>query len=162
MMNREAVIELLKQQNVSHEVIDHPAAYTIADMESFGLPRIDQIAKNLFIRDDKKRNYYLLTIQKDKSVNLKQLRTLLESRPLTFASEEDLLQLLGLTKGAVSPFGILNDKECTVKFILDEELHKSATVGVHPNENTATVWLAPEDLLGIVTAHGNEVSVITL
>lgn len=161
-MNREAVIELLKQQNVSHEVIDHPAAYTIADMESFELPGIEQIAKNLFIRDDKKRNYYLLTIQKDKSVNLKQLRTLLESRPLTFASEEDLLQLLGLTKGAVSPFGILNDKECMVKFVLDADLQKGEAVGVHPNDNTATVWLAPEDLLSIVTAHGNEISVITL
>ncbi|WP_042199511.1 prolyl-tRNA synthetase associated domain-containing protein [Paenibacillus camerounensis] len=144
-MKREAVIELLKQQNVSHEVIEHPAAYTIADMESFKLPGIDQIAKNLFIRDDKKRNYYLLTIQKDKSVNLKQLRT-----------------LLGLTKGAVSPFGILNDNERTVKFVLDEDLQKGETVGVHPNDNTATVWLAPEDLLSIVAAHGNEISVITL
>ncbi|MNI69740.1 Prolyl-tRNA editing protein ProX [compost metagenome] len=161
-MNRQAITEMLEQLNIRYDIMDHPAAYTIEDLESFDLPRADQIAKNLFIRDDKKRNYYLLTIQKDKMVNLKRLRELISSRALTFASEEDLAHYLGLTKGAVSPFGILNDEERMVHFIIDEDLQSLETVGIHPNENTSSIWLAVDDLLGIIKDHGNTVSAIKI
>ena len=66
--------------------------------------------KNLFLRDDKKRHYYLVVVKKDKAVDLKGLRALLGSRPLSFASEQDLSRCLGLPKGAVTPLGILNDE----------------------------------------------------
>ena len=30
-------------------------------------------------------------------------------------------------------------------------------IGVHPNENTATVWIKTDDLINIIKEHGNEV-----
>ena len=45
-----------------------------------------------------------------------------------------------LTPGAVTPFGILNDSEHRVYFYLDREFMNDK-IGVHPNDNTATVWL---------------------
>ncbi len=35
-------------------------------------------------------------------------------------------------------------------------------IGVHPNENTATVWLKTVDLISIVMEHGNACDVIEL
>lgn len=58
--------------------------------------------KNLFVRDDKRQNYYLITVKGDKRVDLKAFRRAQQTRPLTFASPEELQQLLGLTP-ALSP-----------------------------------------------------------
>ena len=30
-------------------------------------------------------------------------------------------------------------------------------IGVHPNDNTATVWLQTDDLIAMIQAHGNQV-----
>lgn len=152
----QAVITFLKHREIKFDIVEHNAVYTIDEMLELNLPNPDAIAKNLFIRDDKKKNYYLLVIREDKRVQLKALREKLGSRPLTFASENDLSKILGLTKGAVTPFGILNDEERKVKVIFDESFRETL-IGVHPNDNTATVWLNSSDLISIIEQHGNSI-----
>ncbi len=155
------ILELLEQHGIGYRLCRHPAVHTIEEMMQENIPDQDLIPKNLFLRDDKKRMYYLFTIQKDKKVDLKQLRTLTGSRPLSFASPNDLADILGLAKGAVTPFGLLNDKERKVHFYLDS-FFASAAIGIHPNDNTMTVFLSTEDLLGILNEHGSQVSFIDL
>ena len=46
--------------------------------------------------------------------------------------------------------------------VLTEFLEGRKLIGVHPNENTATVWLKTEDLLDIIKEHGNPVQVLEL
>ena len=53
---------------------------------------------------------------------------------------------LGVTHGAVSPLGILNDETHSVTVVLDREILQWDAVGVHPNDNTATVWFSPQTL----------------
>nr|WP_207746731.1 prolyl-tRNA synthetase associated domain-containing protein [Anaerotruncus colihominis] len=148
-------MEFLQRSNIDYELVEHPPARTIDEIESFNLPNGDYIVKNLFLRDDKKRNYYLLTLRKDKTVNLKKLREILGTRPLSFASEEDLSHFLALPKGSVTPLGILNDESHCVQVLVDSEVLLFPVIGIHPNDNTATIWLAPKDLQSLVETHGN-------
>ena len=104
------------------------------------LPYPDIIAKNLFVRDDKKRNYYLITVNENRRINLKEFQQRFNTRRLSFSSENDLMSILGLKKGAVTPFGLLNDKDHVVDFFLGEEF-KCGRIGIHPLDNTATVWM---------------------
>lgn len=151
----EKVLQKLKTLNIPYTLVEHPAVYTIAEMESLGLAGIEYVVKNLFLRDDKKQNYYLVVLQKDKSANLKELQHTLQSRRLTFASEEDLQTILGLTKGAVTPMGILNDVQHKVTVVLDKDVQAQNKVGIHPNVNTATIWLTPKDLEKVINEQGN-------
>ena len=41
---------------------------------------------------------------------------------MSFASEERLFRYLGLTTGAVSPFGLINDRDRCVKVLIDKDL----------------------------------------
>ena len=83
------------------------------------------------------------------------------TRKLSFVSENDLMEILNLIPGSVSPFGLLNDKECKVKFFLDKAFTvNKAIVGIHPNDNTATVFVKANDLIDIIKEHGNEVHVM--
>lgn len=151
------VLDLLTQAGIPHTVKEHPPVYTIGEMEALELDKTAPIAKNLFLRDDKKRHFYLVVLPGNKKADLKALRRALQSKPLSFASEEDLEALLRLQKGAVTPLGILNDDGRRVEVVLDRELLDLPRIGVHPNVNTATVWISPADLIGIAEAHGNPI-----
>ena len=104
-----------------------------------------------------------ITVRGDKRVNLKEFRKANGTRPLSFASEENLMDIMGLIPGAVTPLGILNDTEKKVHFYLDEHfLEEPGLVGVHPNDNTATVWLKTEDLIRILEEHEHDVTLVSL
>lgn len=160
-MNKDEVYAFLLKCGVSFEVTEHKAVYNMKEMAEIELPHPEADAKNLFIRDDKKRNYYLLTVKGDKKVDLKEFRKNQQTRALSFASDEDLSNILGLIPGAVTPLGILNDDECKVKVFIYEEL-AGGLIGIHPNDNTATVWLQTIDLVKIIREHGNDVRIINM
>jgi len=157
---KEEVFALLDKMGIQYGVEHHVAVYTIEDMENLNMVHIDKVAKNLFVRDDRKRNYYLLVIQKDKSANLKEMQYQLGSRRLSFASEDDLSKYLGLSKGEVTPFGVLNDSGNAVKVIIDKDLASCEFIGVHPNDNRATVWIAVGDLEKVLESAGHRVQYI--
>lgn len=120
-------------------------------------------AKNLFVCDDKKRNYYLITVRGNKRVDFKKIKNDNNTRPLSFASEEDLMSIMNLIVGSVTPLGLLNDHELKVIFYLDKDfLNGKQIIGVHPNDNTATLWLKVTDLIDIIKEHGNKVKIIEL
>ncbi|MGN1405983.1 MAG: prolyl-tRNA synthetase associated domain-containing protein [Erysipelotrichaceae bacterium] len=155
-MNKEQIYKYLKERNIPFEITEHKAVFNMHELNDVYLPYPEWDGKNLFIRDDKKRNYYLLTVRGNKTVNLKDFRHKNNLRPLSFASSEDLLSILKLTPGSVTPLGLLNDENQSVKFFIDEEFRNNR-IGVHPNDNTATIWLNTDDLINIIKEHGNEV-----
>mgnify|MGYP004458933621 FL=1 len=161
-MNKQEVYQFLKDNNIQYEVTEHPAVYNMEEMDNLHLP-YPYSAKNLFVRDDKKANYYLITVKEEKRVNLKEFRKQNGTRNLSFASENDLIDILRLVPGSVTPFGLLNDKEQKVKFYIDEDLLSGdGMIGIHPNENTATVWLKTEDLIKILKENGNEINIVKI
>ena len=147
-MNKEDIYNLLDSKNISYEVINHKKVFTMEELESIDLPYKEYDAKNLFVRDDKKKHYYLITIKGNKKIDLKSFKEKYNTKRLSFASNDDLLNILGLTTGSVTPFGLLNDKERKVVFYIDENL--SDKIGVHPNDNSATVFLKVSDLINLL------------
>ena len=154
-MNKEETYQYLTAQGIPYEITEHQAVFNMEELKSVELPYPEWDAKNLFVRDDKKRNYYLITVKGDKRVDLKEFRRQRGLRTLSFASTDDLLAIMGLLPGSVTPLGILNDAEHRVHFYLDSEFTGNK-IGVHPNDNTATVWMQANDLLELVQKHGNE------
>ncbi len=161
-LGRKGVLDYLSAMNISYEIIDHPAVYTIEEMDSLSFDTNNQVVKNLFVRDSKKKRYFLISVQKDKRVDLKELRTKLNSRPLSFASEDGLYEILGLDKGSVTPLGILNDTDCRVELVLDRDIRDFHRMGIHPNDNTATIWIKPKDLEAVIKNHGNVFSYVEI
>lgn len=157
-MNKEQIYRYLKQKNIWYEITNHKAVYNMKDLQDVDLPYPEGDAKNLFVRDDKKRNYYLITVKGTKKVDLKEFRQQNNTRPLSFVNEKELLELLNLKPGSVTPLGLLNDKEHKVEFFIDNELlEEPGIIGVHPNENTATVWLKTRDLITILKENNVKV-----
>ncbi|WP_251898754.1 YbaK/EbsC family protein [Lactiplantibacillus paraplantarum] len=137
-MDKPAIYKFLEQRHIWHEITAHPAFYNMADLTKIDIPYRAVEVKNLFLHDDKKRNYYLISVKGDKRVNLKQFRKDNGTRPLSFASEQSLLDILSLQPGSVTPLGLLNDTARKVHYFIDQTLlDQPGLIGVHPNENTA-------------------------
>jgi len=150
-MNKQETYQYLKDHNIPFEITEHRAVYNMEEWD----------AKNLFVRDDKKKNYYLITVKGDKRVNLKDFWKAHGLRPLSFASPEDLKKYMDLTPGAVTPLGLLNVEGAPITMYLDAEF-KDSIIGIHPNENTATVWLQGDDLVELLRENGCEVEIVEI
>lgn len=157
-MTRQELIQFLNEKGIAYEITEHVPVFTIEEMLEVKLPYPEIIAKNLFVRDDKKKNYYLISVQEERKINLKEFQEQFGTRKLSFASENDLMAIMGLIKGAVTPFGMLNDEERKVQFFLGKEFI-GGKMGIHPLENTATVWIGADDLVKLVKEHGSSVTV---
>lgn len=160
-LTKEDIVKILEEKKIKYEIVEHQAVYTIDEMLDCDLPYPDQIAKNLFVRDDKKRKYYLITCLEDKKINLKEFRKQNGTRPLTFASEEDLMEKMGLIRGAVTPFGVLANEEKDVIVYIDKD-YENKIMGIHPCDNTATVFVNCRDVAKLIKAHGNELHFVKL
>ena len=147
-MDREALYVLLRAREIPFEEVTHPAVWNMEELHALRLPGEERILKNLFLRDDKKRRYYLVSLDGGQTADLKALRQTLNSRPLSFAGAADLERLLGLQPGQVTPLGALRAPAGTVTVVLDASL-RGQTVGVHPLENTATIFLSLDDLAAL-------------
>lgn len=157
-MNKQETYAFLDAHGIKYEVTEHPAVFNMAELAQVELPYPEADAKNLFLRDDRRQNYYLLTVKGDRRVDVKKFRRDNGTRPLSFASPEELYEILSLTPGSVSPLGILNDDARRVKLFIDSDLFSGiGLVGVHPNDNTATVWMKTADLYRLAEEHGNAV-----
>ena len=159
---RAIVLQALHDMGIPYEMSEHEAVYTIDQMEAQHICEQGEVCKNLFLRDQKGKRHFLITMQKEKRADLGRLREQLGCSKLSFASEERLHQYLGLEKGAVSPFGLLNDHNHAVEMVFDRDLSGKERLGIHPNENTATVWISYANLRLVLERSGAQIQEIVL
>ena len=139
--------EILNKLNIKYDEIEHDAVYTVEEAN-----RIESMiegigCKNLFLTD--KNKYFLYVLKDDKRADLKELAKYLNVLRLSFGNEDKLMELLGLTKGSVTPLGFINDKDNKVTVILDKDLVNCKLL-CHHNTNTKTMNIEYDDLIKLI------------
>lgn len=160
--NKQQALDTLKRMGINFTIDEHPPVYTVGEMDDFGISNKGTVVKNLFLRDFKGERHFLVTVPKDKQVDLKKMQQTIGCTKLSFASEKRLMEHLKVTTGSVSPLGVINDTKKAVEVLLDKDLEGSSSLGVHPNDNTATVWLSWNDLIGLIQKHGNPITILKI
>jgi Ala-tRNA(Pro) deacylase len=152
---------LLDRLGIEHSTIEHPPIFTVEE----GRPWHDKIpgvhCKNLFIKD-RKGGIWLVVMPADKRADLARLERVLAAPRFSFARPELLQEVLELTPGSVTPFGLINDRQRRVTVILGQEVLDAEWVNVHPLHNAASTTLRSADLLRFVRALGYEPIVVRL
>lgn len=142
------ILDLLKELGIKYDLVKHEKVKTVIEAQHIK-ERIEGIGcKNLFLKD-KKGSYFLVVIQGDKRVDIKGLERILNVKNLSFASSSELMEILGLEEGSVTPLGIINDKDKKVTLLIDKELIDKKIL-VHPNRNDQTISLQYADLKKII------------
>ncbi len=156
-MDEQKVYNILRELDISYTKHEHPPVYTVEEAEQHWENITGAHCKNLFLRNKKGKNHYLVIAKSEKRVNLKALTSRLGEDRLSFASPERMLRYLGLEPGAVSPFGLINDRENAVVVVIDRDLKEASHVNFHPNVNTATVGIAFTDFEKFLSYCGNSI-----
>lgn len=154
------VYEVLEQNGIAYEKVEHEAVFSVEQSQMIK-EKIKGIGcKNLFLKDQKK-NYYLVILNDQHQISLKDIAIKINSKRLSFASKEELLEILGLYPGSVTPFGILNDKENKCKIIMEDFL-ENATLLFHPNINTVTISISHSDFIKFIKLRNHDYQIIKL
>ncbi len=156
----EKVLDRLRGLGINYELDEHEAVFTIDAIIALGLNSRGMIPVNLFLRDASGKRHFLVIHDGEKQSDLKKLREEIGCSRLSFGSEERLMKHLGLTKGSVSPFGLINNANHDVELVIDESIRGQKVLGFHPNINTATVWITYEDFMKFVKSCGNPVKFV--
>ena len=151
-----AVYDFLDSTGVAYTTLCHPAAFTMEECEAVRAAIGAPVFKNLFLTNKQQTLFFLLMIPADKPFKTKYLSSQLGCARLSFASAEAMAELLHIAPGAVSPLGLIHDKEHRVQLIADRDLAATGRYACHPCVNTASVALSLTDLLEkVIPATGH-------
>jgi Ala-tRNA(Pro) deacylase len=152
----------LRDIGITTLTIRHPPLFTVEQSRALRGEIAGAHTKNLFLKD-KKGGLFLVVAREDASIDLKNLhKTIGAAGRLSFGKAELLLETLGVTPGAVTPFGLINDRNARVTVILEKALMASDQINCHPLINTATTTIAAADLLTFIRATGHEPNLIAI
>lgn len=140
--------QVLDDLKIEYKQVEHPPVFSAEESQKIKMKIQGVGGKNLFLTD-KKGGYYLVILPDEKKANLKEIAKSIGTSHLTFADEKELKEILGVTRGSVTPLGIINDIENKVLVLLDKDLQHQ-TLLAHPNRNTATISIKFEDLIRFI------------
>jgi len=149
---KESLKQWLAEHNIQYILHTHPAVFTVPEAKIYCGHIPGTHCKNLFLKNKKSGQLYLVTLPHDKRLDLNQFRRLISAPKIRFASPEDLFEKLGISAGAVSPIGLVNDTNNEVIFIVDETVWNAEEICCHPNINTETLQIPGPDFRKLIKA----------
>lgn len=152
----------LAEQKINYILHSHPAVFTVPEAQKYCGYIPGTHCKNLFLKNKKSGQLYLVTIPSEQSLDLNQFRRIIGAPKVRFASLEELSEILGIGAGAVSPINLVNDFDNKVIFIVDKKVWNAEEVCCHPNINTETLQIPRADFQKLIKATGNLIEIRNL
>ncbi|MEM7460470.1 MAG: YbaK/EbsC family protein [Pseudomonadota bacterium] len=144
----------LDTHEIAHMTVEHAATFTVEEGRHLKASMPGGHSKNLFMKD-KDDTLVLISAWAESQLRLNQLHKLIGTRRLSFGSAELMQDCLGVAPGSVTAFGLMNDTQNRVKFVVDAALMRFDQVNFHPLVNTATTSISQADLHRFVAATGH-------
>ena len=157
------IYEALEQYNIPYTRHNHPPVMNMAESAVHCAHIPGAASKNLFLRNEKGDQHYLLVVAGAKRADLKRIAKLTGEKKVSFASPERLAKYLGCTPGSVSLLGLVCDTARAVRVLIDKELWGSEILHYHPpGDNTATLEIKRDNLDRFIRELGYDIALVDL
>lgn len=151
-----ALLTFLDEIGVAYDVHRHIPLFTVEDSKAATAHLPGAHTKNFFLKQ-KKGGYVLVTCLEDRQIKIKHLEKVIEAKRLSFASADDLLSVLGVIPGSVTPFAAFNDRDApSVRVVLDRQMMQQDVQNFHPLHNEATIAVSNTGLRAFFAATGHQ------
>lgn len=141
----EEILFALKNLAIPYDLVRHEEVHTIEDcawaQEQLGA----LVCKNLFLTPRNQSAFCLLVVRPDAVFRTADISWQIGSSRLSFGPSERLMAFLRVAPGAISPLGLLFDRQRRVQLLVDERLKLEERLAFHPNDNTQTLALKGAD-----------------
>ncbi|PID87659.1 prolyl-tRNA editing protein [Candidatus Gracilibacteria bacterium] len=135
---RQKIFDILDSLKIEYDNYEHDAVFTCNENKGVKVP--GKRVKSLLLRNKKSTNFYMIVLPDYKKLDTNIIRGIFNDSKISFASEEQMLDKIGLKPGSVSPFALINNLESDIKVVFDKCLEEGL-VGFHPLQNDNTVVL---------------------
>ena len=156
------IYQHLSEHDVSYQRFDHPPVYTCDEAKRLAPDMPGANTKNLFLRDNKGKRHFLVLVDYEKTVDLKQLSKVLGVSGLSLASAERLSKHLGVEPGSVSILAALNDSQGAVQVVVDKQLWLEDSFCCHPLVNTSTLVISRADIEKLLHVSGHQPQIVSV
>ncbi|CAN5338850.1 prolyl-tRNA synthetase associated domain-containing protein [soil metagenome] len=153
MKTRADLLAFLDAHGVAHATLDHPPVFRVEEGQAIKAALPGGHTKNLFLKDAKGQ-LWLISALGETEIDLKRLHPVIGSGRLSFGNAELMVETLGVTPGSVTAFGLINDTDHRVRFVLDAALAQADPVNFHPLANDATTAVSQDGLRRFLEALG--------
>jgi len=159
--NETRLYEIFREIGITdYEVHEHPPILTIEDADKLQLHFEGLELKNLLLKQKNPEHYFMVIIDDHRHMDLKHFKEVAGWGKVRFANEEEMISLLDVVPGAVTPLALFNDEDKQVTVVLGTEVVEAADdeiVNFHPCRYTATLSLKKWDLLKFLDFTGHEI-----
>lgn len=153
---RDTVLTYLDELDISYRLIEHPVVVTAE--QSSAIIHVDNCigCKSLYVKDKKSNNCYMLVLPFAMRADMRGLASVVGCSKFEFATEQRLLDDMGVTRGSVSPYAYLYNRDIAsrVPIIIDNSVLDSPLVKFHPCDNSCTVVTTVDDFCRYLDSLG--------
>ena len=159
---RADLLASLERLGIAAATVEHPPLFTVEESRALRGDIPGGHTKNLFLKD-KKDAVFLVVTEEDAEIDMKNLHKRIGSARLSFGKPDLLAELLGVSPGSVTPFGVINDAASRVTVVLDTALMRHDPLNFHPLDNSATTTIRRDDLIRFLkhTGHAPRILAVT-
>jgi len=160
---RDDLMAFFKELDIDVTTVDHQPVFTVAESGDL----YDRIpgghCKNLFVKDKKGRLFLIVTLQ-EAEIDLKRVHQIIGAQGrVSFGNADQLMDVLGVEPGSVTPFGLINDREThRVTPVFDAAMMQHNVLNYHPLKNDATTSIAVNDLMKFAGACGHSARILAV
>jgi Ala-tRNA(Pro) deacylase len=157
--------DLLDRLGIDYWRIDHPdaEAYTMEACREIDAALGAMVCKNLFLTNKQHSAFYLLMMPGEKVFKTRELSSQIGSSRLSFASGEEMEEMLDCTPGSSSILGLMNDTGNRVRLLVDEDVLIDEYLGCHPCINTSSLKMRTQEAFGrLLEAVGHDMTLVKL
>ncbi|TDH58890.1 prolyl-tRNA synthetase associated domain-containing protein [Dankookia rubra] len=158
----DSLLARLDALGIEARTTTHPPVFTVAESQALRGTLAGGHSKNLFLRPAKRvpgtamAPHLLAVLQEDRQVSINALARIAGAGRVEMAPAADLLALLGVLPGSVTPFGMVNAPPGAVRIVLDAGLLRDHEwVHFHPLVNSMTTAIRPAGLLRFLESLGH-------
>ena len=131
----------LASQTIEHRVLRHAPVFTSAEAAAVRGAPLASGAKALICKGDGQFAFFV--IPADRKLASKQVRTDRGYKSFRFADRDEVLELTGLTPGAIPPMGSLFG----LKTLCDERLGEQAVINFNAGDHAISISMSFADYL---------------
>lgn len=147
----------LQELKIDFTCYDHPVVLTVEEQAKYVGHLGGALSKNLLLKD-KKHRLYIVSALAGTKVDMKILsqRLGLGKGGLRMAPEENLLEVLQVPLGCVTPFALINESASAVSLLLDQGFKSKQSCYFHPLTNDMTIALSSSYLDKFLISIGKQ------
>lgn len=140
---KQVILDMLEKLGADYTNYEHVPVFSCDEAKGVDIPGVR--VKSLLLRNKKATNYYMVVLPDFKHLDTNKIRALFDDSKMSFASEERMMEKIGLKPGSVSPFALVNNTQKDIAVVFDRDL-KDVLIGFHPLQNDNTVVLQMQEV----------------